>query len=131
MDGKLLVEKLLVYARAHLFLSECDEIYMRNVLLSEFGFTEPYEGEAELSGIAEADVPDDLAGELKAFALEAGLCDESGAERYIADIFGLLSPLPSQINRAFVEIREKRGPQAACDYLYGISVKNKSEAKRS
>lgn len=124
MDGKLLVEKLLVYARAHLFLSECDEIYMRNVLLSEFGFTEPYEGKAELSGIAEADVPDDLAGELKAFALEAGLCDESGAERYIADIFGLLSPLPSQINRAFVEIREKRGPQAACDYLYGISVKN-------
>ena len=34
MDGKLLIEKLLVYAKAHLSLREEDEVYMRNVLLS-------------------------------------------------------------------------------------------------
>lgn len=124
MDGKLLIEKLVAYAYAHLCLSEYDKIYMRNVLLSEFGFTEPYDGETDLSEVEKMDVPDALAVELKDFALERGLCDEAGAERYIADIFGLLSPLPSEINRVFWDIKEKKGPQAACDYLYGISVKN-------
>ena len=73
MDGKLLIEKLLAYAKAHLFLKEEDEVYMRNVLLSQFGFTESYEGEADVSAEASADVPDALAAELKAFALEKGL----------------------------------------------------------
>ncbi len=124
MDGKLLIEKLLAYAKAHLFLKEEDEVYMRNVLLSQFGFTEPYEGEADVSAAERADVPDALAAELKAFALEKGLCAEDFAERYVADVFGMLSPLPSEINRAFNEIRAEKGAQAACDYLYGISVKN-------
>ena len=39
MNGKLLVEKLLAYAKAHLCLRAEDEVYMRNVLLSQFGFT--------------------------------------------------------------------------------------------
>ena len=49
MDGKLLIEKLLAYAKAHLSLREEDEVYMRNVLLSQFGFAEPYDGEADVS----------------------------------------------------------------------------------
>lgn len=124
MDGKLLTEKLIAYARAHLHLQEEDVIYMRNVLLSEFGLSEPYDGVADVSDAVQADVPDALAQDLKSFALEAGLCKEDFAERYVADIFGLLTPLPSQINRAFFKLKKAEGPQAACDYLYDISVKN-------
>ena len=120
----MLIEKLLAYAKAHLFLKEEDEVYMRNVLLSQFGFTEPYEGDADVLAEIAADVPDALAEELKAFAVEKGLCTEDFAERYVADVFGMLSPLPSEINRAFDEIKTEKGAQAACDYLYNISVKN-------
>ena len=58
MNGKLLVEKLLAYAKAHLCLRAEDEVYMRNVLLSQFGFTEPYEGDADVLAEIAADVPD-------------------------------------------------------------------------
>ena len=36
----------------------------------------------------------------------------------------MLTPLPSEVNRAFGEIKAEKGAQAACDYLYNISVKN-------
>lgn len=124
MDGKLLTEKLIAYAKAHLFLAEEDEVYMRNVLLSQFGFSEPYDGQADVTDAVAADVPDFLAEQVRQFALEAGLCKEDFAERYVADIFGLLSPLPSAINRTFYSLRKKEGAQSACDYLYSLSVKN-------
>ncbi|MGN1077723.1 MAG: galactose-1-phosphate uridylyltransferase, partial [Candidatus Gallimonas sp.] len=124
MDGRELTEQLIAYAKAHLHLEDSDEIYYRNVLLSQFGYTQPCDGAVDTEGAEKADVPDELAQALKEFALSAGRCDEEGAERYVADIFGLLTPLPSQINRTFFEIRQKSGAQAACDYLYGLCVKN-------
>ena len=51
-DGRLLAEKLLVYARVHLHLSETDEIYVRNVLLSTLGENAPWEGEVDSAAIA-------------------------------------------------------------------------------
>ena len=70
------------------------------------------------------DVPDVFAEEFKAYAIENGLCDESFADRYCANIFGMLTPLPSEINRRFQDIKAQSGAQAACDYLYGLCVKN-------
>ena len=124
MDGKLLVERLLAYASAHLYLNETDKIYMRNALLSALRLSEPYEEEIDVSDIQMMDVPDELNRELTEYALENGLADESSAERFCTDIFGMLTQLPSQINASFNQLREKEGPQAACDYLYDISVKN-------
>lgn len=124
MRGQILTERLLTYARAHLHLDASDVIYLRNVLLSEFGCTEPYDGEGDSEEIEEMDVPDTLADEVKAFALENGLCTEETAARYVADIFGLLTPLPSEVNRTFRAILETEGAQRACDYLYDLCVKN-------
>ena len=124
MDGKLLTERLLAYARAHLHMQECDVDYMRNVLLSRLKTDSPYDGEADVSGIAEMDVPDALFAELKEYAFEAGLADEESAERFCADIFGILTPLPSVINADFERIRKSEGAQAACDDLYALCVKN-------
>ena len=124
MYERLLIEKLLAYARAHLGLAETDEVYMRNVLLTVFHADAPYVGAAEVADVAEADVPDALTEEIKAYALAKGLCVEGREEYFAADIFGLLMPRPSEVNRTFLALLKKKGAQAACDYLYELSVKS-------
>ena len=42
IDGKLLTEKLVRYARNFLSLKAEDEVYTRNLLLRELALTEPY-----------------------------------------------------------------------------------------
>lgn len=123
MDAELLVEKLLAYAERNLYLQPVDTIYMRNTLLAELKLQAPCEGEADVSDVAAMDVPDELNAEIAAYAVEHGLTDEANAERYCARIFGMLTPLPSKINEEFAALRAQ-SPQAACDYLYNISVKN-------
>lgn len=124
MEGGLLAERLVAYAGQFLCLDDCDRIYIRNVLLAEFGLFEPYEGEADVSDVTGMSVPDVLYKQIAEFARERGLCEEGEEERYCAKIFGMLSPLPSEVNRSFREIKKMRGAQAACDYLYELSVKN-------
>lgn len=124
MDGKLLVERLLAYAAECLDLNSCDMDYMRNLLLSKFALTEAYEGEAEVSDISSMSVPDALGGEIREYIRENGLADESGEERFVTDIFGMLTPLPSEIGRRFSAVRRTDGAQAACDYLYRLCVRN-------
>lgn len=123
MDGKTLSEKLFAYAKAHLALEARDEAYTRNVLLSLCGEAAPAAEPADCSAEVQADVPDALAEELKAFAIERGMTDEEGAERFCADVFGMLTPLPSQVHRTFYE-KLAQGGEAACAYFYDLCVKN-------
>lgn len=124
MDGKLLVEKLIKYAECFLHLDKRDEIYTRNLLLREFGLAEPYNGDADISYIEKADVPDEIIAELQDFAVESGKIQEEEKELYSGYIMGILSPLPSKVNADFNAIKEKDGIKAACDYFYSLSVKN-------
>ena len=48
MDGQLLTERLLEYAKTFLHLDARDEEYMRNLLLSRFHLYAPYEGDADV-----------------------------------------------------------------------------------
>ena len=70
MNGELLIERLLVYAKKNLHLDECDVIYMRNILLAEFRLSAPYEGEVNVSDVQTMDVPDQLNSEITEFALK-------------------------------------------------------------
>lgn len=124
MNGELLIERLIAYAKAFLHLQACDEIYTRNLLLSKFGLFAPYDGNAETRDVYEMRVPDALYAEICAFARERGLCDAGEEARFAAGIFGLLTPPPSEVNRAFYAIKAEKGAQCACDYLYGLSVRN-------
>ena len=124
MEEKLLIEKLLAYARGHLCLVQTDEVYIRNVMLTFFHADAPYVGAADVADAVKADVPDALTEEIKAYALAKGLCVEGREEYFAADIFGLMMPRPSEVNFAFRERLKKEGAQAACDYLYGLSVKS-------
>ena len=109
IDGKLLVEKLLKYAKTFLHLNERDEIYMRNLLLREFKQVEPYDESTDLSFIEKLDVPDVLVNEVEEYAIENGLTTDLEKNLYSTYIFGLLSPLPSKVNQTFNEIKEKEG----------------------
>ena len=124
MNGELLIERLIAYAKKHLYLHDYDENYFRNLLLAEFRLPAPYEGAPDVSDIAGMDVPDSLCDEIKAYAIENNIADESSADRFCTRIFGMLTPLPSKINEEFNRIRSEVGAQEACDYLYDISVKN-------
>lgn len=124
MDGKLLIEKLLAYAKAHLSLHDSDVDYMRNILLSRFALTEAYEGAANLSAVGGMEIPDELCKELSEYAVVHGLIEEGEEERFCADILGILTPIPSAVNAAFWETKNSCGAQAACDRFYDLCVKN-------
>lgn len=124
IDGKILVEKLLVYAEKFLGLLKRDEIYFRNLLLREFGLSEPAENAGDLSYVEKLDVPDELVRDIAAYATENGIATDSDAGRYCTYIMGLLSPLPSKVNETFGRIKEMQGIEKACEYFYNLSVKN-------
>ena len=81
INGKLLVEKLIAYARNFLYLNEVDEVYTRNLLLGQFNLTSPWqEGGVDYDEIANMQVPDVLFEEVMAYALENGLCEDGDEE---------------------------------------------------
>ncbi len=124
VDGKLLTEKLLRYAEKFLYLNKRDEIYYRNLLLREFNLDEPYSGDEDLSYIDVMSVPDDLVLEVEEYGKENGLLKDGLTDLYSTYIFGILSPKPSEVNKEFYRIRNEQGIVKACEYLYGLSVKN-------
>ena len=125
VNGKLLVEKLITYAKAFLFLNENDEIYVRNTILTLLHLTSPAESVPNLSYIEEMTVPDVLFAEIKDYAMETNIAeDDVQAELFASFIMGMLTQKPAEINQTFTFLKEKMGSQAACDYLYKISVMN-------
>lgn len=124
VDGKILIEKLLKYAKAFLHFESRDEIYFRNLLLREFKLMEGAEDAGDLSFIEELTVPDILVQEVEAYARENNLCEEGYENLYSTYIFGLLSPLPSKVNQTFLALKEKEGIESACKYLFDLSIKN-------
>lgn len=123
IDGKVLVEKLIKYARTHLHMEKRDEIYFRNLLLREFRLEEPAEESLDLDWIIDLEVPDVLVREVEEYAVENQLVEEIKKGLYSTYIFGLLSPLPSKVNQTFLKLKEKSAKEA-CNYLYDLSIKN-------
>ena len=125
INGKLLVEKLVIYAKNFLYLSELDEVYTRNILLGEFGLiSAEVNPKVDEEKIAKMQIPDELFDEVMQFATENSLCEEGYEEIFATYIFGILTPKPSEINNTMTYLREKMGAKAACEYLYNISIKN-------
>ena len=124
IDGKILIEKLLKYAVKFLDLNQRDVVYFRNLLLREFKLDEPAEEVCELDFIEALDVPDILVQDVEKYAAENNLCQEGFENLYSTYIFGLLSPLPSEVNRKFMQLKKQEGIEAACAYFYNLSVKN-------
>ncbi|MBQ3116427.1 MAG: UDP-glucose--hexose-1-phosphate uridylyltransferase [Clostridia bacterium] len=124
VDGKLLIEKLLVYAEEFLHLSPRDEVYFRNLLLREFKLDAPCRDTGDLSFVKKLSVPDVLVEEIEGYATENGLCEKGLENLYSTYVMGILSPLPSKVNQTFMEIKNAEGIEKACEYFYNLSVMN-------
>ena len=125
VDGKKLIEKLIIYAQAFLGLNELDVIYERNTLLNLFKLSSPTTEEIDKEEITSLEVPDTLIDEIMEYALENGIVeDEISADLFANYVFGILTPRPSEVNSQFMLLKENLGAQVACDYLYNLSIKN-------
>ncbi len=125
IDGKLLIEKLIVYAQAFLGLNELDVVYERNTLLHLFNLSSPTTKKFKKEEVTSLAVPDVLIEEIMAYALENNIAeDELSADLFANYIFGILTPKPSEVNSQFMLLNENLGSQVACDYLYNLSIKN-------
>lgn len=125
INGKILVEKLITYAKEFLYLNELDEIYVRNTILTLFHLSSPCEESLNLKFIKEMTVPDVLFAEIKDYAKENNIAeDDTQAELFASFIMGILTQKPAEISQMFTYLKEKMGSQSACDYLYKISVMN-------
>ena len=125
INGKILVEKLIVYAKNFLYLAEIDEVYARNLVLGEFKLTSTeVDPKIDVDKIAKMTVPDELFDEVMQYAKENALCEEGHEEIFATYIFGILTPKPSEINNTMRSLRESMGAKVACEYLYNISIKN-------
>ncbi len=125
VNGKFLVEKLIAYAKSFLYLADSDEIYARNTLLSIMRLSSPATDVPDLGFIKEMSAPDVLFNEIKDYSMENGIAsDDTQATLFASFAFGVLTQKPSEINATFNYLKEKMGAQAACDYLYNLSVMN-------
>ena len=125
IDGKILIEKLIVYAQTFLGLNELDVIYERNNLLHLFNLSSPSNEIINKEEITALTVPDSLIEEIMAYALENDIAsDEISADLFANYVFGILTPRPSEVNSRFMVLKENLGSQVACDYLYNLSIKN-------
>lgn len=124
IDGKLLIEKLLKYAQKFMDLNARDVVYFRNLLIREFKLDSPIAETPDLSYIDNLTVPDEIVSEVENYALENGIIEDGEQNLYSTYIMGILSPLPSEVNRKFKEIKETQGIEKACEYFYNLSVRN-------
>ena len=124
VDGKILTEKLLRYAKKFLHLNGRDETYMRNILLREFNELSPAKEVPDLSFIDTLSVPDVLVQEIEELGLALGKCEECLQNLYSTYIMGILSPLPSKVNEEFNRLKKEEGIESACKYFFDLSIMN-------
>jgi UDPglucose--hexose-1-phosphate uridylyltransferase len=124
------IEKLISYAKCHLGLNSDDEMYMRNSILHELELDSFPSNVIEINEkeIAGLKVPDLLIEELHAYFINELKLSDKETELKETKIMGILSPLPSEVNRKFYELR-KEDDFKALSYLYDLSIKNNYVAK--
>ena len=114
---KFVAEKislLVRYAKDKLNLQYLDAIYAENALLDLFRLLEPADPVEEFDGNIFRDILDPLA----EYALEIGLSDELGKDRFKTRVMGLVTPSPSQVVDAFDKTAAKRGIRYATEDFY-------------
>ena len=112
IDGKILIEKLIVYAQTFLGLNELDVIYERNNLLHLFNLSSPSNEIINKEEITALTVPDLLIEEIMAYALENNIAsDEISADLFANYVFGILTPRPSEVNCRFMVLKEILGSE--------------------
>lgn len=123
MDLNLLINELIEYAKFHLFLKEEDEVYIRNLILHELDVDSFKKESVDVERIKKLNRADYFVNELNNYFLSKGI-EEKEIDRKITHIFGLLTPLPSEVNYLFKKIYKEKGDKEALDFLFNLSIEN-------
>jgi len=116
------IEQLTLFALRQKLIEPADLDYSRNVLLEQFGFSEPYFGEIDQTPLEGPQTPLDV---LIDYGFEIGLIPEnSDTYRDLLDakIMGLLMARPSEVNAEFTRLTTQKGISAATDRFYKLSI---------
>lgn len=124
MDGKILVEELLAYAKVHLSLDPLDTPWLRNRLLAALRLDGATAAEADTAHVAALDVPDTLTEKLRTYARERDLCEEGYEAIFATEVMGLMTPPPSAINALFEKKKQTEGLDAAIAWFYSLCIHN-------
>lgn len=118
IDGSILTEKLLNYAKDNLKLSDYD-VSVKRELLRYILKVKP----SETPRVEDSFSLNALKNELSAYIAENSLDSTFNRDDLVRFIMDNLLPAPSDINKKFRNLREKFGSRAACDYLYDLTLK--------
>jgi UDPglucose--hexose-1-phosphate uridylyltransferase len=133
------IEKLLYYSVWHLDLDLYDKIYARNALMEFFGITEASNDvltEEEEGKIKEALVPDEVLRPIGEYAVANKMCEGFELPNFFGKVMGFVTPAPSIVRDRFFHLatydygwelgdnRYEERIEKACDYLYGLCIKN-------
>ncbi|MDO7908139.1 UDP-glucose--hexose-1-phosphate uridylyltransferase [Paenibacillus sp. JX-17] len=116
------IERLVLYALQTGLIEEPDRDYARNLLLEQFGFSEPYLGEPLP---APQDGPQQLLDMLIDYGYAIGLIpDNSDTYRDLLDakIMGQLMARPSEVVAQFRRTADEQGIEAATNHFYKLSI---------
>ena len=116
------IANLLHYASVNLDLDELDEVWTRNLLLSELKLTGYVDYQIDESAVEELKSPDTLLEPITNYALAGGLITAEGKEAFEAKIMNLLMRRPGEMADTFEGVRQKN-PQRAGDWFYDMCIK--------
>lgn len=127
MQATEAIEMLLHFARAKGLLAQADVYFARNVLLGAMKMEAPVPSDEWLRD--DFSLPDTATPMLKALADAAvarGIIEDMTFDRdqFCCHLMNLLTPLPSQIQAAFSQLRETRGIDVATSWLYQLCRSN-------
>ena len=117
MNKIVLINTLINYASKNLMLDNRDKGYLFNFLLHKFNIDSPETDEYEECQI------DELIKYIKETGIVEGMCCDIDSERFVTEIMGILTPLPSKIEDVFWNYYSK-DQEMACKFLYNLQVKN-------
>ncbi|MEK3731334.1 MULTISPECIES: UDP-glucose--hexose-1-phosphate uridylyltransferase [Paenibacillus] len=116
------IERLVLFALRQGLIQEADVDYCRNLLLDDFGFSEPYAGEVSEEHL---DGPQALLDVLIDYGAAKGLIPENTdtfRDLLDAKIMGRVMGRPSEITAAFKTAEQERGIEAATRQFYELCI---------
>ncbi len=114
------IENLLYWAASRLNLKELNQIYVRNLILREYGLSAPLPGGADKAYVDSLSLPDALLEPFIQYGIEQGLSEKKAEEKAIYCL-GLASPRPSEVDEEFHK-RYEVSPKEATEYLYKLAL---------
>lgn len=119
------IAELIEYAKQFLYLEKDDEIYVENLVCGELGVADGlFEGEIDKNLISKLEDANSILQPIYEYAVANEIARNQNEDMFKTKIMGLITPLPSKINKMFAEIEKKEGIDKACQFFYNLCIKS-------